>query len=812
MSSVMYYARRGARALLRAPVFALAIVASLAITIGAVTTVFSVVDAVLLRALPFREPHRLMWISSVRPQRDDAPFSLPEYMDYAERARTVDIAGFTSWNASLATTSVAQRLQGMRISANAFGVLGVSPTAGRLLQPTDDLPDAARVVVLSHAFWLNRFGGNRGVVGQSLRLNGEEYQVVGVMPRHFPLPLRDIDVLVPLAPELDPRRHVRSSTNFLRLFARLRGSASLPAAQRELSAINADLRAEHPNEYATKLGARATPMQEYLVGGTRPTLLVMLGAAALLLGIAMANVLNLLLIRGIGRQGEMAVRRALGASTRHLAFGVVSEAAWLATTGAIAGAILARWSVSLVAGSSIGVPRLDEARMEVRTLLFVIGVSVAATILFSVLPLFAAMRSAPRAALAAMGRGHQSGRGQTRLRAAFTVVQLAFAVLLTVITATMAASLAGLQRVELGFRPDSVYVARVALPPHKYGTVADVARFTDALEQALRAGPGVVAAGAVSIAPLSGQLYTVPFTVVGRPPADDRDRPNANLRAISPGYLRAIGGSLASGRELAPSDDEGSRSVAVVSRALADRYLAGVDPVGQQLLIDDNNDGPRPISIVGVVENMRHIDIDGPPPLDIFIPISQFHAHGLSFLAGSQFWTVRLAAAGTSYPSAFVRTLERIDRDVAAAQVRPMRAYVDDTLAPRTFSVSSLLGFAGLALILATIGVYGVVAYSVEQRRREIGLRLALGATGADVARSVILPAVRLALFGVGIGIAGALLTRQAIAGLLFGVTPTEPVILGVVSAALIGTSVLAATVPARRAASIDPVTALAGD
>jgi putative ABC transport system permease protein len=667
-------------------------------------------------------------------------------------------------------------------------------------------------VVLGHAFWLDRLGGERSVVGQTLRLNGEAYQVVGVMPRHFPLPLRDIDVIVPLAPDLDPRRHVRSSTNFLRLFGRLRGPTSLPVAQRELSAINADLRAEHPNDYATKLGARATPMQEYLVGGTRQTLLVMLGAAALLLGIAMANVLNLLLIRGIGRQGEMAVRRALGASTRHLFFAVVSEAAWLATAGAIAGAVLARWSVSLVAGSSIDVPRLDEAQVEVRTLLFVMGVSVMATLLFSVIPLFAAMRSAPRAALAAIGRGQQGGRGQARLRAAFTVVQLAFAVLLTVVTATMATSLAGLRRVELGFRPDSVYVARVAMPPHRYGTVSAVARFAEELEQALRTAPGVVSAGAVSIAPLSGQLYTVPFTVVGRPPADDRDRPNANLRAISPGYLRAIGASLVSGRELAPSDNEGSARVAIVSRALAERHLAGVDPIGQQLLIDDNNDGPRPISIVGVVENMRHVDIDGPPALDVFIPISQFHPHGLSFLAGSQFWTVRLAAAGTSYPSTFVRTLEQIDRDVAAAQVRPMQAYIDDDLAPRTFSVSSLLGFAGLALVLATIGVYGVVAYSVEQRRREIGLRLALGATGGNVARSVIQPAVRLALLGVGIGIAGALLARQAVAGLLFGVTPTEPVILGVVSAALVLTSALAAAIPARRAATIDPVIALAGD
>jgi predicted permease len=804
---MLHHIRLAARSLLRGRVVTLAVVASLGIGITAITTVFSVADAVWIRALPFREAGDLVWITSVRAQRTDAPFSLPEFMDYRERASSVEIAAYTSWSAAMATGTVARRLQGMRISANAFGMLGVSPSAGRLLRVDDDRPDAPRVVLLSHAFWLDQFGGESGVIGQALRLNDHEYEVVGVLPRHFPFPMREMDVIVALSPELDPRRHVRTSTNFLRLFGRVR-ETGIAAARQELSGIAAELRRQYPAEYESKLGVAVTPMQEFLVGNTRPTLIVMLGAAALLLVTALANVLNLLLVRGVGRTGEMALRRALGGSGRQLAYGAASESVLLSLAGAIAGSVVAKWLVSLAAGSSIGVIRLDEATVAGHTLLLVIAISILATVLFSAIQLTSALRTSPMQALSAIGRGVHGSRGEARLRGVFVVAQLGLAVLLTIVTITMARSLARLQSVELGYRPDSVFVARLSLPPQKYQNVSDLARFAREFEQELYDNPGVIAAGAVSIAPLSDNLSIIPFSIVGRVPAQG-ERLEANLRAISPGYLGAVGAAVRAGRAFVPSDDEGAERVAMISRALAERYFVDADPLGKQLLIDDNNAGPRPITVVGIAENMRHVNLDGPPPLDIYIPIAQTHRDGLGLVAGSQYWAVRVTTGTANYPRTLARTLETTDRDVAIARVEPMRAYVDAQLASRRFSVLALLGFALVALVLATIGVYGVVAWTVRQRRREIGLRLVLGATSSDVTRTFMVPALRLANIGVAIGVAGALLTRQAIAGLLFGVAPTEPLVIGAVALLLTVISAIAAIIPARRAARMDPGVAL---
>jgi putative ABC transport system permease protein len=332
------------------------------------------------------------------------------------------------------------------------------------------------------------------------------------------------------------------------------------------------------------------------------------------------------------------------------------------------------------------------------------------------------------------------------------------------------------------------------------------------LELQLRSGPGVVAVGAISVAPLSGTLASVPFRVVGRAPAEARERLEANFRAVTPDYFTAVGATMRGGRGFAASDDGGAARVAIVSRALVERYFDGADAVGGQLMVDDNSEGFRQLTVVGVVDDMRHVDLGAPAPFDIYVPIAQIHRDWLPFVSASQFWAVRLASGAAEYGRAFPRALAAVERDAAIMNVQPMRVFVDDFLSSRRFSVAALLGFALVALALATIGVNGVVAYSVEQRRREIGLRLALGATTGDVARSFVRPALALAAIGVAIGMAGAFLTRQVVAGLLFGVTPTEPAILGAVALALLATSAISAAIPARRATRIDPATALAGE
>jgi predicted permease len=383
--------------------------------------------------------------------------------------------------------------------------------------------------------------------------------------------------------------------------------------------------------------------------------------------------------------------------------------------------------------------------------------------------------------------------------------------LLTVLTGTMARSLVRLNAVDLGFRPDSVIVARIALPPQKYSDVPSVDRFARALELELAATPGIIGAGAISIAPYSAGLAIIPFSVVGRRPEHERERLEAHQRSVTPGYFGAVGARVRQGRAFTAADDASGAPVVVVSRALAARYIAGGDPVGRQLLLNDNARGPRPVTIVGVVDDMRHVRLDAAPEIDIYVPMAQYVADNVGFLTARIYWVARVAsgAAAAGYQRTFARALEKIDRDAAMAGVEPLRQLVDISLAPRTYSVYALSGFALVAFVLTAIGVYGVVAYSVAQRRREIGVRLALGATSLSVAGRFVTSALLLGIVGLAIGIGGALATRQLVSALLFGVSATDPMIMASVAVLLLIVTGIAAALPARRAAAVDPVTTL---
>ena len=731
-------------------------------------------------------------------------------MDLRERARAIDLAAYTSWSATHPTATVAQRLQGMRISAAAFDILGVQPSAGRLLRVPDDAVDADRVVVLSQPFWHRQFGGTLAAVGQTIHLNGDPYTIVGVLPRHFPLPLLDIDVVVPLAPDRDARRHARNSVNFLRVVGRLRAGVTPDVAERDLTALTAELRARFPTEYATKLGARVTPLQQYLVGDTRLTLVVLLGCVGLMLAIAFVNVLNLLLIRSMTRQGEIAVRRALGASAWNVASQLLSEGALLAAVGAIAGTLIAYWGVEAVTSTaSVTIPRLDEIRVDGVALLFVAALLAVATAVFSLAPLGAALRTSPHSALRASVRTSAGQRGQRRLRGAFVVSQVALAVVLTATTATLLQSLTRVERVDLGYRADSVFVGRVSLPPQRYARAADVAGFYERLHAALVRQPGVLAAGVVSVAPLSGLLSSVPFTVPNRPPSAYRERLNANFRAMSSGYLTSIGARVVAGRGFAESDDAAAPPVALVSRALAARFFGGTDAVGQQVLVDDNNQGPRPLTVVGVVQDLRHVDLEGPPTYDIYVPLRQAHRDFVGFITNNQFWTVHVATPPSTFGPAFVRALRAVDPEAATSGLSSMSDFVDRALAPRRFAVRLLLGVSVIALSLAAVGVYGVMAYSVTQRRREIGVRLALGAPPRQMVGLVLWQALGVSLLGIAFGVIGSRVAGRAVAGLLFGIAPNDvPTLIGVTLLMTV-VSLVASWIPARRAARVDPVLVL---
>ena len=804
----------------RRPGFALTIVCTLALAIGATTAVFSVVNTVLVRALPFTSPERLVWIASVRPDNPNAPFSLPEFMDYRSRTRTMSgLAAYANWSASLAGDGITERLTGARMSANAFDVLGITPAAGRLFTESDDRADAPRVVILSHRLWQRQYGGAADTVGRTVRINTEAFVVVGVLPAQFPLPLRDVDVVTPLAPDRDPLRHVRNSVNFLRVFGRLHPGTDVNQAQAELTAICRSLRQQFPVEYARKEAVKTVALHEVLVGDHRQSMLVLLAAVIVVLAAALANLVSLALVRANGRRSELAMRIALGASRLQLTRQLGVEALLLAAIGSGLGWVVATQAIAVAmmwAPSSI--PRLGEVSLDGTVALFVSAVTALVTALLTVAPLGAVARTRAGDSLRPGGttsRGAIGDRGNHRVRNALVVAQISAALVLLLATIVLTQNVLRLQNLHPGFTPDGVFQARVSIPP-TYRSPEDVSRFYERLSDRLGSSPAVEHVGVISVAPLSGLLATVPFAVEGQAPAE-RDRSSANLRVISTGYLSTVGTRLLQGRSFLETDRSSTPRVALVSAALADRFLSG-RAVGQRLLIDDNNEGPRPVEIVGVVENVRQAALDLPPAFDVYIPLRQIHPDGVPLLRNNQFWMVQVDADPAAFRTTFVAELRAVDPDAAVSGTGPMREYLDAWLGPRRFNLGLFGAFALTAVLLAVLGLYGLVSYAVSQRAPEIGLRMAIGATARDVQRMILRQAAALGIAGATVGLALAGAVRLVISPIVPSTALGEgqdiwinPGVAAATAALLIGVVLMAAWLPARRAARIEPTLALNG-
>ena len=820
MNAVVNDFRIALRQYARQPGYALAVVSTLALAIGATTAVFSVVNAVLLRALPFASPDRLVWIASVRPDNPSAPFSLPEFVDYRNQTRTMSgLAAYANWSASLAGDGVTERLQGARISANVFDVLGVSPAAGRLLNESDDRADAPRVVILSYRLWQRQFGGAADTVGKTVRINAEPFVIVGVLPAQFPLPLREVDVVTPLAPDRDPLRHVRNSVNFLRVFGRLNPGTDADQAQAELTAICRSLRQQFPVEYARKEAVKVVALHEVLVGDFRQPMFLLLGAVIVVLGTALANLVSLALVRANGRCAELAMRIAIGASRGHLARQFSAETLVLTVIGSGLGCVLATWTIAAVMPwVPASVPRLGEVSLDFTVAMFAMTITIMVTALLTAAPLGAIARMRAGEML----RGSIGDRWNHRVRNAMVVGEISAALVLLLVTIVLIQNLLRLHDLHPGFTPDGVFQARVSIPP-TYRSPDDVSRFYERLSERIARSPGVEHVGLISVAPLSGLLATVPFAVAGQS-AVERDRPSANLRAISADYLSTVGTRLLEGRPFSETDRSNTPHVALVSAALADRFLSG-GAVGRQLLINDNNKGRRPVEIVGVVENVRHTALDLPPALDIYIPLRQIHSDAVALLRNNQFWMIRTrvrsdadstasASQADSDPAAFGATflahLRAIDPDAAVSGTGTLRQFLDAWFGPRRFNLGLFGAFALTAVLLAASGLYGLVSYAVSQRAREIGLRMAIGATQRDVQRMILGQAARLGIAGavLGLGIAGA--AWPVVASMVQDVW-ISPAVVASTAALLIVVALLAAWAPARRAARIEPTLALKG-
>jgi putative ABC transport system permease protein len=773
LSRLLRDVRYSLRALRKTPAFTAGAVVTVALTVGSTTAIFSVVYGVLLRQLPFRNVGQVFWIWSDQPGRDRTPFNVPDFIDYRDSVRTLSgFAGYFSDSANLSDEAAAERVQGIRATGNFFDVLGAQARIGRLLQPGDERPESDRVVVLAESFWIRRFGGDPGIVGRAIRLNSEPYTVVGVLASGFATPIRDIEIVLPFAADRDPRRGARNSVNFIHGVGRLGDQVSPALANGELTAIARRLQGQFPVENARKRGVRMVRVIDGIAGPFRTALLTLFAAVGAVLLIACANLANLMLTRATGRRRDLAVQIALGSSRANVVRQVLVEALLVSVAGGVLGVLIAQWGVvALVAMAPTELPRAAGIRVDVAVLAFSLLVSSLTGVLFGVIPAFSSARVDVRDALQGSSRG-TTGGGR-RIRGLLVSSEVALAVVLLVVMTMLAKSFAKVQAVAPGFDATQVLSARLTLPARRFNTRDSIVTFQRALGPQLASLPAVTNAGAISLLPLSGLLSRVPFTVEGRPLELERV-PTAQFHTVSPGYFEAARIPLKRGRTFTDRDTGQTGAVAVVNEELAGHWLRGLDSIGMRLLVDDNDGTPRPVEVVGVVGNVQQMALDGDPTWDLYLTYPQIHRDNVGAAAANMFWIVRTTGDPMNLAAGIAQQVRRIDPEVAASQIRPMEQYLADAVAPRRFSLSLMAAFALAALTLAVTGIYAVVMYTVSQRARELGIRVALGASRANIVRLVMGHGIRFVCAGLAAGLALAAGVARLLSSMLFNVAATD--------------------------------------
>jgi putative ABC transport system permease protein len=649
-------------------------------------------------------------------------------------------------------------------------------------------------------------------VGRSLVLNGEAFGIVGVLEREFIPPVRDVEVFVPLAPDQDPWRRNRASTSFMRGIARVRPGVSREQVQSDLDGIAGQLQQEFPDSYARKKGVLVVPYREEMTRLFSNALLMLQAAVGLLLIIACANLANLTFIRASARRRELAVRQAMGASRGQLVRPLLVESGLVALGGALLGVLLAASAVPpLVALLPAALPRAQEIRISVPVLFFTLGAAALATLLFGLGPALRAARSDPGEELKSEGRGAAGAAGQGRLRGLAVGSQVALMTVLLTGAVLFFESFRAVLRVSPGF-DTRVLTVRLSLPRKDYGELGRVSRFYREVESRVAALPGVAAVAAVNHVPLNGALASADYKVAGQAPVADDQLATANYRMVTPAYFRAMGIPLLEGRSFDEGDREGGAAVAIVSQSLARQSFPDGRPLGRELLVNDNPSGFRPVQIVGVVGDVKHAGLEAAAAPHVYVPYHQTPSSLLVFLNQNQFLVVRSSGSPLSLAEPVRRALQAVDGNVATADIRTSGHYADAAAAARRFSLILLAVFAGLAVALASVGIYGVAAFTVTQRRREAGVRIALGAQRRDILALVLGDGLRRALAGLGLGLAGALAASHALRGLLYGVSAVDPLAYAGVGVLVLAVSVLASLGPAWRATRTDPMVALRGD
>ena len=816
MDRLRHDLRFALRGLLRRPGFTAVVVLTLALGIGANSAIFSVVNGVLLRPLPYDRPGAVATLWVRWPGNPQGELSQPEYWDLREQSRSFTrLAAYASGSLTLTGSGDPERLRTGFMSGDALPLVGVAPARGRAFTPDDDRPGAPVTVLLSDGLWRRRFGADPGVVGQKVILDDQPTTIVGVMPPGFQLPTHyagaGMEIWAPL--QLDPSiDRSERGWHWVNVMARLRPGVNIASASLEVGALARRMRDTYPDEYKPTFGGFAVIAADDLVGEVRPAILVLLGAVGLLLLIACANVAGLLLARAEARQREIAVRTALGAGAGRLVRQLLTESVVLALAGGAFGALLADWGVrALVAAAPPTLPRLEAVGTDGWVLGFTLVVSLVTGILFGLVPALQASRPDLTAALAEGGRSGSSA-GRQRFRRGLVVAQIALALMLVTSAGLLIRSFVRMRGVDPGFDPSHLLTAEVELSSVRYDTSAKIRAFYSELVHRLQTLPGVRSAAAVRALPMTGRLEIGDwsFVVEGRhanPPVP-ADRINADWQALTPGYFETLRIPVLRGRGIEEQDRTDATPVVVINRTLARQAWPGEDPIGRRILLGGGDVDSVWRTVVGIVGDVRHRGLTATPRPEMYLPHAQFPAG-----TGTAQRTLRIVLRSQGDPAALAgplrAALAELDPAVPLVDVQTMEQALGAWAAERRLTMILVAAFAALALALGAVGVYGVMAHLVVQRTREIGIRIALGAVPREILALVIGQGAWLAVAGVALGVAGALVASRLLGGLLFEVTPTDPATYAGTALTLLGVAAIAALVPALRATRTDPVEAL---
>jgi putative ABC transport system permease protein len=805
MSTLWQDLRYGARMLWKRPAFALVAITALALGIGANTAIFSIINAVLLRQLPYADPERLvmLWETDTKRGGTQTGFSYTRFTYLHDQQQVFDaLAAYTTRSFNIIGQDGPVRVQGAHVSDDFFRVTGIAPALGRAFAPEENQPGAAPVVILGHDLWRNRFGGNPNLVNQSITADGQSFTVVGVMPAGFKLFDETVDLWVPRVNEtnvLTPQQIQRGAT-YMAVVGRLKPGVKLEQARAAVGVTSQQYQQAYPGNSDVTNGIGLGALRDYLVGDIRPTLLLLSGAVAFVLLIACANVANLLLARVTGRHKEIALRVTLGATFWRLMRQTLTESILLSVIGGALGLLLAFWGLRLLIGISPDViPRAEGVSLDGWVLAFTLLVSALTGVLFGVAPALLMARTNPNESLKESGRGDSGGVRRHRLRNALVILEVALSLVLLVGAGLLIRSFMRLRHVDTGLDPRGVLTMQVALPTSRYANPAQQAAFYDQVLERVKSLPGVSAAGATTRLHLDEPGGSVLFFREGQPDLGPQN-PQARLRVVTPQYFQALGIPLVQGRMFNERDTAAGQRVMLINESMARRYFPNENPLGKRITYTLDH---LTCEVVGVVRDAKTSVDEAQAREELYVPYTQRSAPNMTLV-------VRGATADPSSLSREVRReMQAVDGEQPVANVRTMEQVIDASVAQPRFTATLLMIFAAIALVLASIGIYGVMSYSVTERTKEFGILMAVGAQQRDVLKMVLGQGLKVAVVGVAVGLLAAILLTRVLVNQLYGMSATDPLTFAGVSLLLLTVALVACYVPALRATKVDPIIAL---